>query len=165
MGPERRGGPRRNWIFPSEAAVSVSSGRWGRRRVRDYECWVVLRVEDLYTGLLRSGLRLEPGGGVHIRATGGLPVEIEVVPNPIWRKGRLFFTCRGCRRRATRLYVPVEGVDPRCRRCWGLNYESQRWSYHGGFSAREICHITTDRERRARRRAARARYAERRGLQ
>jgi hypothetical protein len=55
---------------------------------------------------------------------------------------------------ASRLYVPVEGLEPRCRRCWVLGYESQSWSYHGG-----IWHVLASdairKRRRNRQRAAR----------
>jgi hypothetical protein len=49
--------------------------------------------------------------------------------NAVWRRGRLFFRCPACQGRVTRLYVPIAGRQPRCRRCWGLSYESQSWSY------------------------------------
>src|SRR5229473_1410253 len=63
-------------------------------------------------------------------------LKVEVLPNPIWRRGRLFYRCPACGRRATRLYVPFSGLQPRCRRCWGLSYESQSWSYEGDASGR-----------------------------
>ena len=30
------------------------------------------------------------------------------------------------RQRATRLYAPVAGLQPRCRTCWGLTYQSRQ---------------------------------------
>jgi hypothetical protein len=89
-------------------------------------------------------------------------LDVEIIPNPIWRIGRLFFACPGCNRRAARLYVPLSGSEPRCRGCWGLNYTSQSWSYHGGLWQRIPCYVTTTNKREAARRAARERYAKRR---
>ena len=50
----------------------------------------------------------------------------------------------------------------RCRRCWGLSYESQKWSYHGDWWARLPNYTTTERQREERRAEARLRYARRR---
>jgi hypothetical protein len=87
-------------------------------------------------------------------------LKVEVLANPIWRRGRLFYRCPACGRRATRLYVPFSGLQPRCRRCWGLSYESQSWSYEGG----PVAYVTTLCRREERHRAARARYDARRAF-
>jgi hypothetical protein len=125
--------------------------------------------------LLRSGMPLVPGWRgtltVSWKEVPAQRVEAEALPNAVWRRGRLFFRCSACGRRATRLYVPVLGQPLRCRRCWGLSYESQSWSYSDtGFMAhilggsRVVCQITTQRRREERQAAARQRYAERRGF-
>jgi hypothetical protein len=165
----RRGGRReRRYVVPGEVPAWCRSGRWGPRRARVSQCWSVLRTELVYTQLLKAGTKVEPAWSATLQVTVGArtwSVAIEVRENAVWRCGRLFFRCALCRRRATRLYVPVETAEPRCRRCWGLSYESQSWSYHdGGFlvPARYICHITTERLREERQTAALERYAERR---
>ena len=169
----RRDGRRRNWILPSEAPVSCS-GRWGRRRARVGQCAAILAAELVYDKIIRDGETFGPGCR-HTLAwapQGGSgpswDIDAEVLANAVWRRGRLFFRCGHCARRATRLYVPVAGLEPRCRRCWGLNYESQSWSYKPcGFLGRllgPVAYVTTDRRRAERRRAARARYAARRAF-
>lgn len=121
---------RHRWITPEQAGANCPNGRWGRRRVRVTECWRVIRVEELYTALLKldaptvvPGARdialCEPGAGKR------LLVGWEVRPNPVWRHGRLFLLCSRCERRCTRLYLPVAGSWPHCRRCWGLTYASR----------------------------------------
>ena len=167
----RRGGWRpRNFVIPDEVPM-WTSGLWGARRVRDYECAAVLRAELVYHQLICEGTELRPGW----RAMLGWPVdgqtwsvEAETVANAVWRRGRLFLRCPACRQRATRLYVPTLGLRPRCRRCWGISYESQSRSYKAtGFLAAlgiALAYETTDERRRQRRRAARERYAERRSL-
>src|SRR5205823_263889 len=129
---------------------------------------VTLRAEMVYHQALGAGEPLRPGArlivtcSVHNRAW---QFDAELIANPIWRHGRLFFRCPHCRRRATRLYVPLEGGQPRCRRCWGLNYVSQSWSYRvTGLLAflGPIAYETTEARRRERRAAALERYAERR---
>lgn len=71
-------------------------------------------------------------------------------------------------RRATRLYVPVFGVAPRCRRCWGLSYASQSWSYKRvgllGPLYGQVAYATTRIRRAKRRAAARVCYDARREL-
>ena len=37
--------------------------------------------------------------------------------------------CLDCRRRVTRVYVPTLDTPARCRKCWGLLYESRKASY------------------------------------
>jgi hypothetical protein len=166
-----RGGSRpRRYITPGDdAKVWVSSGRWGPRRARVEQC-VTLAAELVYHEWLCDGVSMKPGA----RATASWRphnsgpkwmISLEVLPNAVWRHGRLFFKCPRCGNRATRLYVPLEGVEPRCRRCWGLSYESQSWSYKPtGLLGRwlgPIAYATTLERRRQRRRASRARYAER----
>jgi len=64
------------------------------------------------------------------------------------------------------LYEPIVGVEPRCRRCWGLSYESQSWSYKptGPFGPLfgPVAYVTTLNRREERRLAAQTRYKERR---
>jgi hypothetical protein len=164
---KRRGGWRpRRYVVPGKVPVWVS-GRWGRRRLRVDECWSILRAEAVYDQFLRERVALKPGWQATVRvqipikdskAVHPWSLEVEVLPNAVWRKGRLLYRCPACGRRATRLYVPLSGLQPRCRRCWGLNYESQSWNYKP-----TLAYITTTLCRREeRRRAARARYAARR---
>ena len=167
----RRGGRRpRRYITPGrDADVWVSSGRWGARRARVEQC-ATLAAELVYHHLLCNGEELGPGWRARLKWTPNNAdvssiVEAEIVENAVWRRGRLFFRCAACQRRATRLYVPVAGVQPRCRRCWGLSYESRSWSYKAtGFLAAlgPIAYATTLERRERRRESARARYDERR---
>jgi hypothetical protein len=168
MSHSRRGG-RRPRHPPSELPVS-SSGRWGRRRARVHQCAAILGAELVYDKLLREGAPVAPGWCAELEwqpdgSGASWSVKAEVLPNAVWRHGRLFFQCSACRRRATRLFVPVVGDEPRCRRCWGLNYESQSWSYKatGAFAfLGPLAYERTDERRRERRRASRARYDARR---
>ena len=102
----RQGGWRpRKWIVPGEVPVWVSSGRWGPRRARVSQCWTMFRAEVVYTQLLQSGIKIEPGWRAMLHATVGgqtWPVDVEVCANAVWRCGRVFFRCAACRRRATR---------------------------------------------------------------
>ena len=103
-------------------------------------------------------------------------IDAEVRPNAVWKRGRLFLRCPTCQRRATRVYVPVPDQEPRCRRCWGLSYQSQTWTYKtSGFLAAVLgpeaaaalgsaAAATTRIRRKERRDAARARYTERRSF-
>ena len=134
---------RRRYIRPGlDAAVWVSSGRWGPKRITDAQCWAVLRAEDVYTGLLRDDVaRARPGahGWLNWQLADREPLRIawELRPNSVWRFGRVFLTCPRCRHRATRIYVPRKDVGGACRRCWGLTYESrQRRTYRAGSLAR-----------------------------
>lgn len=128
-----RGGLRRRSIRPGEVPIWVSSGRWGPRRVRVSECVAVLKAEHVYDELLLKGI-CRPGwrGTIWVDVHGGrpaCPLVADVRPNAIWRAGRVFVRCPRCEYWATRLYVPVAGVDLRCRRCWGLSYESRSRTY------------------------------------
>lgn len=136
-----------------------------------------MRAEDVYAFLLEKRVAFGPGWWetieVHIPVTDSQTptrwnVPVQILANPIWRRGRAFFRCPGCTKRATRLYVPVSGSQPRCRRCWGLSYESQSWSYKAtGFLGRllgPVAWATTSERRKERREAARARYESRRGF-
>ena len=143
------------------------------------ECAVV-RAEDCYAFMLWERAAFDTGWwenvevflrGQHSGQWFRWNVPVQVVANPIWRRGRLFFRCPGCTKRATRLYVPDAGQQPRCRQCYGLNYASQSWNYKGGSglswdigSPRAVCHSATDDARRERGRAARARHAARQAL-
>jgi hypothetical protein len=82
--------------------------------------------------------------------------------------GRIFLVCPRCSRRVTRVYVPTSNADPRCRRCWGLSYESQKRNYRtrgllgsllGSWAEGETV-LTRERHRIA----AEKRYAERRAI-
>lgn len=137
-----RGGVRCRSIVPvRDAAVWVSAGRWGPRRARVESCPLVHRAEDIYDDLLRRGERVQPGrrGTLHVTFSGNCAwaIQFVVTANAIWRNGRIFLVCQHCDRRATRLYHPTTECPPRCRRCWGLNYECQSWSYrHSTVMAR-----------------------------
>jgi hypothetical protein len=145
--------------------------------VRVDECWSILRAEAVYDQFLRERVALKPGWRASVRVE--IPIEdskavyrwslkVEGLPNPIWRRGRLFYRCPACDRRATRLYVPFSGLQPRCRRCWGLNYESQSWSYKPtglfGVVLGPVAHVTTSVRREERQQAARVRYDARRAF-
>ena len=157
--------------IPSDVPVS-SSGRWGPRRVHVGQCAAILPAELVYGRLICDRESFGPGSVLALSwapegASGRRwTLEAEILSNAVWRRGRLFFRCPRCERRATRLYVPVVGLEPRCRRCWGLNYESQSWSYKPtgflGALLGPVAHQTTETRRQERREAARARYAVRR---
>ena len=164
----QRGGHRtRRHVVPAEVPVWCRGGRWGPRRVRVEQC-LVLRAEDVYDRLILQRMGPSPGrrGTAHLvvpnSPIGGWPVAFEVRPHPIWRRGRVFFRCASCGRLATRMYLPPSGGGLRCRRCWGLSYESQKWSYHGDWWARLPNYTTTERRREERRAEALQRYARRR---
>ena len=111
MSSSRRGGFRPNWILQYGARVSCS-GRRGRRRVRVSQCYA-LRVEDVYTELVRQGVDLDPGWCRKVRITLGsrvFQISLECRANRIWRIGRPFFQCPRCQ-------VPMHAaVHARCRR-------------------------------------------------
>ena len=124
----RRGGQRRRWITPADAAVCCPSGRWGRRRTRVTECWAVFRAEDVYTSLLRGPEPVAAGGHGEVTWTPGersFTAAFEIRANRVWRHGRVFLQCPQCSRRVTRLYVPTATAWAACRRCWGLTYQSR----------------------------------------
>ena len=166
-----RGGRRRRYVIPGEVPAWISSGRWGPRRARVEQC-ARITAELVYAKLVCDGKSFGPGWRATLswspNGTDGhsWDVDAEVVANAVWRRGRLFFRCRHCARRATRLYVPVGGLEPRCRRCWGLNYESQSWSYKPtgilGAVFGPVAYATTAARRLERRAAAAIRYQARR---
>lgn len=170
-----RGGYReRRYILPHELPIYVPSGRWGPRRARAELCLVILRAEAVYDQLIRAGTTFGPGTRLRLecRSTSApgyaWAVRAEVLSNTVWSRGRLFLRCETCDQRATRLYVPVLGLDPRCRRCWGLSYVSQSWCYKPvgilGSVLGPVAHGETDRRRQARRKACRERQKARRGI-
>ena len=109
----------------------VASGRWGRRRVRVSECCTVVKAEHLHRRLKSSALTPAMGDIITANVAGDI-IEAVFAPNRVWRPGRVFLICSTCSRRSTRLYRPDARADLRCRRCWGLTYESSAcWSYHG----------------------------------
>lgn len=131
---------------PSQLAVSCS-GRFGRRRVRVNQCWLILRAEETYDSLPRDVSKDRHTFTVSAEGWRST-VTAELRPNLIWRRGRLFYRCAHCGNRATRLYVPIRGLDLRCRSCWGLSYESRSWSYHGFMGwANALCKETTQARR------------------
>jgi hypothetical protein len=171
----RQGGRRlRRYIIPGQVPVWVSSGRWGPRRARVGQCAAIVAAELVYGKLVCDGTKFGPGWRAmlswkpHGDTGRSWDIKAEVLANAVWRRGRLFLRCPHCDQRATRLYVPVVGLEPRCRRCWGLSYESQSWSYKGtGFWGRlmgPLAHATTIERRAERRRASRARYDARRAF-
>ena len=169
----RRGDRRpRKCVVPGEVPGWVSGARWGPRRARVGDCPATLAAELVYGQLVCDGMTFAPGWRAtllwtpHGHAGPSWPIRAEVLPNAVWRRGRLFLRCPGCEQRATRLYVPVVGLDPRCRRCWGLSYESQSWSYKGTWD-RLPCSpasAATILKRERQRQAARARYSARRAI-
>jgi hypothetical protein len=167
---QRRGG-RRPWQMPSDVPVFSSSSRRGRRRARVGQCVAILTAELVYDKLLRDGETFGPGYRETLSwRPHGDPgprwdIKAEVLANAVWRRGRLFLRCPNCEQRATRLYVPVVGLEPCCRRCWGLSYESQSWSYKPTGFLRvlgPVAWVTTEYRRQARKQAARTRYEARR---
>lgn len=165
----RRGGRRQR----RARSRSGQAARWGPRLARVKQC-VTLADELVYDKLLRDGEALVPGWCAMLTwapngsAPGATPwyVDAEVLANAVWRHGRLFLQCPACRRLATRLYVPLVGVQPLCRRCWGLSYESRSWSYKAtGFLGRAfgpVAYVTTICRREERQATSRVRYAARR---
>lgn len=104
------------------------------RRARGEQC-ASLPAETVYHRMVCSGAAFGPGARQTLtwtphpkESTSSWSVVAEVSANAVWRRGRLFFRCDRCGNRATRLYVPNIGREPRCRRCWGLSYRSQSWS-------------------------------------
>lgn len=167
---------RRRCVTPGTVPVWVSSGRWGPRRARVEQC-TTLRAELVYHQALCAGEPLCPGSRLeltwrpdsdeHLGTGASWPIDAEVVCNAVWRRGRVFLLCPGCRRRVTRVYIPVKGLQPRCRQCWGLAYESQRWCYKAGGLLEflgPIAYATTARRRDQRRIASLERYRIRREL-
>jgi len=172
MASGRRGGWRPRQF--SDAALYVTNGRWGPKRLHVEQCCATIRAEDLYDDLVKRGL--STGRGSTFTATVALPdgrmhtVRSELVQNPIWRIGRLFVRCGWCGRRATRLYVPCRGFDLRCRRCWGLSYESQAQNYGatgylGWLFGTLASEATLERRREARRRSRLRQAARKEALQ
>jgi hypothetical protein len=167
----RRGGYRQQYIRPYFDAQVWCAGRWGPRRVRIGQCVAVVTAEDTYTELLRvDPSRVRPGayGTVHVTvARRTHRVEWEIRTNPIWRFGRVFFTCPKCRHRATRVYLPAEHLSLACRQCWGLTYESRQNSYkRTGWAAilGPLGASETEHAHDRRRRTAAVRCAERRAI-
>jgi hypothetical protein len=133
--PVRRDGrPHGRSVEPRDAPAGVQGG-WGLPRRRTSELWLIVRAQQLCEFLIRQATAVGPGwcGTVAVkvlieRSDSGLStcnVTVHIQPNLLWRKGRVVFRCPGCLKRATRLYVPVSGSRPRCRRCCVLSDESQ----------------------------------------
>jgi len=151
----------------------TSSGRWGRRRARVSQCAAILAAELVYDRMVCDGSTFGPGSQAMLSWTPqpgsgqSWDIRAELLPNAVWRRGRLFLRCPHCEQRATRLYVPIAALEPRCRRCWGLSYESQSWSYKatGAFAfLGPLAYATTLERKKERKRASRDRYDARRAL-
>jgi hypothetical protein len=172
---------RRRWILPHQAAVSCPGGRWGRRRTRVTECWTILKAEDFYTQLLREdAAKVRPGAAgsaIYTLKAEVYRVEWEVRENSVWRRGRVFWRCPRCRRRCTRVYLPLETSWPACRRCWGLTYSSRKLQNYKdsiwgrgifakmfGTSQRDQAYQTTRDCRTQRRALSRRRWTDRRAF-
>ncbi len=177
----KRGGRRRRWIAPGEAAVYCAAGRWGRRRTRVTECWSVFRAEELYTALLKdNAASVRPGGQGSVRYTvegREVTASWEIRPNAVWRRGRVFLQCPRCSRRATRLYLPLADSWLACRTCWGLSYNSRALQNYKnslwgrgpiarmfGTSQRDWALLATYDKRREQLERSRNRWSERRDL-
>ncbi len=167
----QRGG-RRSRDLPVGVPISCW-GRWGRRRARVEHCAEILLAEAAYEQLLGEGTKFGPGSRFTRTWMPGdpsgpsWPVAVEVVANAVWRRGRVFFRCGHCEQRGTRLYVPIAGLEPRCRRCWGLSYECQSWSYKSSGASAALGSLASWRtadKREELRAAARARYKTRRAF-
>lgn len=131
----RRGGRRRRYITPADAAIYIPGGRWGPRRVHVESCWMVLKAEEFYQ-YLSDDPRVTAGEAFVVDTDDG-PFRVSIRRNAVWRRGRLFLVCPRCDQRAGRLYIPFKGWHARCRKCWGLNYQSQShrsfWASAGAF--------------------------------
>ena len=139
------------------------------RAVDFYEALVRVRPEDLRVG--RSArLDFELAGRE-------FTIQVEVTRNHVWRFGRLMLRCFNCGHRCTRLYLPTEACDLRCRRCWGLTYASRTLRNYkdglwgrgllarlGGVTQRDWAYMETDAGRRLSREASRGRSAARRHI-
>ena len=96
--------------MPSAECSDVwCSGRRCQRRLRTDEC-TRLTAEQVYTWLLEfdaAGVR--PGRAELSIILGGVPMSarVELRPNAVWRRGRLFLRCPCCQARCTRLYLPT----------------------------------------------------------
>ena len=168
----RRGGYRPRKPNLVSAALWVTNGRWGRRRARTNEFWTLF-AEGVYDDLIRRGVEFGPGSElqttVTLRGEGAQwSVGLVVIDNPIWRFGRVLYVCPRCRVRTSRLYVsrnqPVRfGIG--CRRCFGLSYASQKWSYRSTGTLGRLFGSpylqNTEISRMHRLQAAKTRYAER----
>jgi len=123
-------------IRPGRDADAWCAGRWGTRRARTEECAGTVRAEDVYTGVLRDAPDSARPGGTGSVSVLDQRLRWELLPNRIWRCGRLFLICPKCGRRSTRVYMPVTGAPLACRSCWGLSYRSRQNSYlRTGWSA------------------------------
>jgi hypothetical protein len=147
-------------------------GKFGPRRVRVTECAVVITAESVYDMLLRDDpSKVKPGARVRLETTFG-NVSVVVSPNAVWRRGRVFLVCVHCDRRSTRLYAPLATSSLRCRRCWGLSYQStQQYNYKGGslfagmyFSHRDTSMMATQAAKEDLRAKSIARWIARRRL-
>ncbi len=112
--------------------VYVDRARWGCRRLRVTECATVLTAELVYDWLLDRDVCAPGWSGTVLCRASGIPLRCRVVvlPNALWKAGRVFLICDLCNRRCTRLYQPTTALPLACRRCWGLTYDStQKGNY------------------------------------
>jgi hypothetical protein len=139
------------------------------------ECHSIFKAEDVYTLLLREDPSLSPERGGMLTTVGdarAYECRFRVVPNAVWRSGRVFLSCPVCERPCTRLYLPLKDSWLACRQCWGLTYRSrQQNNYKDGgprwfpiVSFRDLAQLETSGERERRAEAARNRWAERRQI-
>src|SRR5262245_50053197 len=132
-----RGGYRRRYVLPAEVPVWVRTGRWGPRRARVEQC-ATLAAEFVYDKLILEGQSFGPGWRATLswvpqsNAGPDWDVLVEVLPNAVWRRGRLFLRCPHCERRTTRVYVPIEGLRVSSRvagSVGGLVTPAKSWCY------------------------------------
>lgn len=140
-----------------------------------------MRAEDCYEALVRvepGDLRIGRSATLDLELAGdAFTIQIEITRNQIWRFGRLMLRCSRCQRRCTRLYLPIEGCNLRCRRCWGLTYASRTLRNYkdglwgrgliarlGGVTQRDWAYMETDADRRRVRLASRARSSARKHI-
>src|SRR5215212_936573 len=103
-------GGRRPRHMPTNVPVSSTGSRGRRRRVRINQCVAILAAEVVYDKLLRDGVELQPRSREAIEwkpedtDAARWTIEADLLPNGVWRRGRLFLRCLRCGSRATRLY-------------------------------------------------------------
>jgi hypothetical protein len=111
-----------------------ASGRWGEEAGARPECWAFIRAEDAYTLLLREGTRVGPGWRGELSVTFPRAIThqftVRIVPNAVWRNGRVFLVCPWCARQCKRLNLPLPTACLRCAAVLGLTSSSrQRRNY------------------------------------
>ena len=169
----------RRYVTPGvNAAVWISSGRWGPSGFESASAW---RSSGQRRRIRTSSATMPPDKARRtrsvewaLRSRSGRSVSLsadwELRANAVWRHGRLFFRCPECTRLATRLYVPCEDAGAACRRCWGLTYDSRRENYKSApsflpcYSLGQMARWLTWSAQERRAAASADRYAERREI-